>query len=51
MSKERIKRIRREWGQWKRYNLSKRERNNIEIGMFIDFACSKGHSIKGLFEN
>jgi len=43
MKKEEITKIRREWGQWKRRMLSRKERNKLRLGMFIDFVCCKGY--------
>lgn len=43
MTKEKILKIRRQWGQWKRYRLSKTEKKNLSMAMYLDFLCSNGY--------
>ena len=43
MSEEHKKKICREWGQWKRRWLSKKERRNLTSDLFVEFMVVKNH--------
>ena len=43
IEKEEKTKLNREWGQWKRRMLSKKERKKLSFAMFIDFLCCKGY--------
>ena len=42
MKPEEQVKLNREWGQWKRRMLSRREKKNLSFAMFLDFLACKG---------
>ena len=43
MTNKERKKLRREWGQWKRNWLSEKEKKNLEYAMFVEFLLCKGY--------